>query len=89
VEEAQASFINAPTHAEAAATSQRAKQIAAQVGKPLKTYAMVMIIPGETTAAGIARMEHYNGCSPLRGGTCRLISYCFFVFFGVQAIVFW
>ena len=31
----------------------------------------------------------YNGCSPLRGGTCRLISYCFFVFFGVQAIVFW
>lgn len=60
VEEAQASFINAPTHAEAAATSQRAKQIAAQVGKPIQTYAMVMIIPGETTAAGLARMEHYN-----------------------------
>jgi pyrimidine oxygenase len=60
VEEAQASFINAPMHAEAAATSQRAKQIAAQMGKPIKTYAMVMIIPGETTAAGIARMEHYN-----------------------------
>lgn len=60
VEEAQAAFVNAPTHAEAAATSQRAKQIAAQVGKTIKTYAMVMIIPGETTGEGIARMEHYN-----------------------------
>jgi pyrimidine oxygenase len=60
VEEAQASFINAPTHAETAATSRRAKQIAVQLGKSVKTYAMVMIIPGETTAAGMARMQHYN-----------------------------
>lgn len=59
-EEAQAAFINAPTHAEAAATSQRAKAIAAQHGKTIKTYAMVMIIPGETDAAGLARMEQYN-----------------------------
>ena len=31
VEEAQASFMNAPTHAEAAATSRRAKRIAVQL----------------------------------------------------------
>ncbi|MGE3537574.1 MAG: LLM class flavin-dependent oxidoreductase [Candidatus Tectimicrobiota bacterium] len=60
VEEAQAAFINAPTHVEAAATSQRAKTLAAELGKPVKTYAMVMIIPGETDAAALARMEHYN-----------------------------
>jgi len=60
VEVAQASFINAPTHAEATATSRRAKQLAAQIGKPIKTYAMVMIIPGQTDAAARARMEYYN-----------------------------
>jgi pyrimidine oxygenase len=60
VEEAQASFINAPTHAEVAATSRRAKEIAATLGKTMKTYAMVMIIPGETDAEGVARMEQYN-----------------------------
>jgi len=37
-----------------------AEEIARQLGKSMKTYAMVMIIPGETTAAGLARMEHYN-----------------------------
>jgi pyrimidine oxygenase len=60
VEEAQASFINAPTHAEAVATSRRAKRIAAQLGKSIKTYAMVMIIPGQTDAEALLRMEHYN-----------------------------
>jgi pyrimidine oxygenase len=60
VEEAQAAFINAPTHAEAAATSRRAKRIAAQLGKSIKTYAMVMIIPGQTNAEALLRMEDYN-----------------------------
>jgi pyrimidine oxygenase len=60
VEEAQAAFINAPTHAEAAATSRRAKQLAVQLGKPIKTYAMVMIIPAPTDAAARSRMAHYN-----------------------------
>jgi len=60
VEEAQAAFINAPTHAEAAATSRRAKRIAGQFGKAIKTYAMVMIIPGQTDAIALIRMEQYN-----------------------------
>jgi pyrimidine oxygenase len=60
VEEAQTAFMNAPTHAEAAATSRRAKRIAVQLGKSIKTYAMVMIIPGQTDAAALLRMEDYN-----------------------------
>jgi pyrimidine oxygenase len=60
VEEAQASFINAPTHAEAATTSRQAKRIALQLGKSIKTYAMVMIIPGQTDTAALLRMEDYN-----------------------------
>jgi (E)-4-hydroxy-3-methylbut-2-enyl-diphosphate synthase len=32
--------------------------------------------------------QRFNGCSPLRLGANGLISYCFFAFFDVQAIVF-
>lgn len=60
IEEAQASFINAPTHEEVAAISRRVKRLAAELGKNTKTYAMVMVIPGETDAEGKARMEFYN-----------------------------
>lgn len=60
VEEADACFLLGATHEEAAQNSRRAKQIAAELGKTTRTYAMVMVIPGETDAEGIARMEHYN-----------------------------
>jgi pyrimidine oxygenase len=60
VEEAQAAFTNAPMQAEAATTSRRAKQLVAQRGKPIKTYATVMIIPAPKDAAARSRMEHYH-----------------------------
>lgn len=60
VEEAQAAFVNGPTHEEAAATSQRAKRMAAARGTSIATYAMVMVIPGETDTEGMDRMAHYN-----------------------------
>ena len=45
--------VNGPTHEEAAATSRRAKHIAADFGTSIATYAMVMIIPGDTEGRGL------------------------------------
>ena len=75
IEEADASFILAPTHEEVVALSQRAKQLAASCGKSIKTYAMVMVIPGATDAAGKARMTAYNqgvDMVALKAGTARI-----------------
>jgi pyrimidine oxygenase len=57
--EADACFIGGRDEAEIAAVSRRAKAIAAEDGKTLKTFAMYTIVPGATDAAAAARAQHY------------------------------
>ena len=58
-EEADACFIGGRDEEELARVSKRAKSIAAEVGKPLKTYAMYNIVPGDNPAHAEARAAEY------------------------------
>lgn len=58
-EEADACFIGGRDDAELAAVSRRAKAIARELGKPLKTFAMYCIVPGKEDREAAARAQHY------------------------------
>ena len=54
-----AGFVAGRTEEEIAAISRRAKEIAAEYGRAIKTFAMYTIVPGVTDAEAEARVEHY------------------------------
>jgi pyrimidine oxygenase len=56
---ADAAFVAGSTEDEIASISRRTKEIAAEYGKPIKTFAMYTIIPGDTDADARKRVEHY------------------------------
>lgn len=58
-EEADACFIGGRDEDELAAVSRRAKDIAAEVGNPLKTFAMYCIVPGASDEEAQARARTY------------------------------
>ena len=58
-EEADACFIGGRDEMELAAVSRRAKSIAAEVGKRLKTFAMYCIVPGPDDKTAEARAQSY------------------------------
>ncbi|WP_304165249.1 LLM class flavin-dependent oxidoreductase [Phenylobacterium aquaticum] len=60
VREADACFIGGRTPEERRDNSRRAKQVADQLGKTIKTYAMCTIVHGETEAKAQARVAHYK-----------------------------
>ena len=60
IEEAHAAFMSAQTPEELAALSQHAKTLAIQLGRTVQTYALVMIIPGESDAEARAREAYYR-----------------------------
>ncbi|HEX9461923.1 MAG TPA: LLM class flavin-dependent oxidoreductase [Alphaproteobacteria bacterium] len=57
---ADAAFISGKDDAEVARNSRRAKAIAAEYGRTIKTFINCVIVPGETDAAAEARAEHYR-----------------------------
>lgn len=59
VREADACFIGGRTPEERRDNSRRAKALAEQLGKTIKTYAMCTVIHGETDAAAEKMVEHY------------------------------
>ena len=60
VREADACFIGGRSQAERREHSQRAKTIAAEMGKTIKTYAMCTVVHGETDAEAEAAVRRYN-----------------------------
>lgn len=54
-----AAFVAGSTEAEIAQVSARAKEIAAEYGKTLKTFAMYTLIPGRSQAEADERVERY------------------------------
>jgi pyrimidine oxygenase len=52
-------FVAGSTEAEISKVSKRAKEIAAEYGKTLKTFAMYTLIPGSSQAEADERVEHY------------------------------
>ena len=60
VREADACFIGGRDEAETRAASLRAKDIAARIGKPIKTYAMCTIVYGESDAKAEATAAKYR-----------------------------
>jgi pyrimidine oxygenase len=59
VDHADAMFLAGRDEAELAATSRRAKQIAAENGKTIKTFAMYNLVPAETDRAANQRVADY------------------------------
>ncbi len=57
---ADAAFVHGKDDAEIAANSRRAKQIAAEHGRSIKTFIYCTVIPGETNAEAEARMALYR-----------------------------
>src|SRR6185312_11930164 len=57
--EADACFIGGRNEEEIAATSRRAKNIAVEEGRTLKTFCMYTIVPGATDAEAQARADRY------------------------------
>lgn len=60
VREADACFIGGRTADERRNSSRRGKQIAAQYGRTIKTYAMCTVVYAETDAKAAALVEHYR-----------------------------
>ncbi|MBN2984171.1 MULTISPECIES: LLM class flavin-dependent oxidoreductase [Cohnella] len=60
IEEGDACFIGGKDVEELAQVSKRAKEMARERDKPIKTYAMFGIYPGETDAEAEARMKRYE-----------------------------
>lgn len=60
IDEGDASFIGGRDLDELAAVSNRAKQMAADRNKTIKTYAMFTIVPGDTDEAAEQRMKLYQ-----------------------------
>lgn len=60
IEEGDACFIGGRDLEELAAVSLRAKEMAAEMNKTIKTYAMFTIIPGATDEEAEAKMKHYQ-----------------------------
>ena len=54
-----AGFVAGRTEEEIAQVSRRAKEIAAEYNRTIKTFAMYTIVPGATDAEAEARVEHY------------------------------
>jgi pyrimidine oxygenase len=57
---ADAAFVNGKDDAELAAVSRRAKEIASEYGKSIKTLTYFTIVPGETDEEAEARVSHYK-----------------------------
>lgn len=55
-----AGFVGGSTEEELAAKSQRAKEIAQEYGKNLKTFAMYTIVPGDSDADAERRVQRYR-----------------------------
>lgn len=60
IDEGDACFIGGRDLEELAAVSKRAKEMATERNKMIKTYAMFTIIPGATDEEAQARMKHYQ-----------------------------
>ncbi|HWC63714.1 MAG TPA: LLM class flavin-dependent oxidoreductase [Rhizomicrobium sp.] len=60
VRQADACFIGGRDEAETRAASSRAKSLAADFGKPIKTYAMCTVIYGESDARAEQTVRHYR-----------------------------
>lgn len=60
IEEMDAIFLGGATVEELAANSHKAKQMARDVGKTIKTYSMINLVIGETDAAAAATAESYR-----------------------------
>lgn len=58
-EHCDAAFVAGSTEEEIARVSRRAKEIAAEYGKTIKTFAMYTLIPGRTQAEADERVERY------------------------------
>lgn len=58
-EEADALFLNGRDDRHLRDSSHRAKAIAAEAGKPLKTYAMFIVVPGATDREAELRVQRY------------------------------
>ena len=61
VREADGCFIGGRDEAETREASARARALAAQLGKPIRTYCMMTVITGETDAEAEAKAEKYRG----------------------------
>ncbi len=61
VREADGCFIGGRDEAETREASARARVLAAQLGKPIRTYCMMTVITAETDAAAEAKAERYRG----------------------------
>ncbi|MBV8538726.1 MAG: LLM class flavin-dependent oxidoreductase, partial [Alphaproteobacteria bacterium] len=57
---ADAAFVGGKSNEEIAMTSRRAKAIAAEYGRSIKTFINCVIVGGETDAAAEARAEHFR-----------------------------
>jgi pyrimidine oxygenase len=55
-----AAFVNGRDDAEVAVKSRRAKAIAAEYGKTIKTFINCVVVPGATDAEAEARVNHYR-----------------------------
>ena len=60
VREADGCFIGGRNEAETRDASHRARSLAAQLGKPIRTYCMMTVITGETDAAAEAKAQNYR-----------------------------
>ncbi|MGG6309359.1 LLM class flavin-dependent oxidoreductase [Paenibacillus macerans] len=60
IDEGDACFIGGRDLEDLAAVSKRAKDMAAERGKTVKTYAMFTIVPGETDEQAEERIKHYQ-----------------------------
>ena len=61
VREADGCFIGGRDEAETREASARARALAAQLGKPIRTYCMMTVITAETDAEAEAKAEKYRG----------------------------
>lgn len=75
VEEADAMFIAGRDEAELATVSRRAKAVAAERGKSIKTFAMYNLVPAESDAEAAARVADYIAGADIEAINGMIASY--------------
>ncbi|MFC0534103.1 LLM class flavin-dependent oxidoreductase [Phytohabitans kaempferiae] len=60
IENCDGCFISGNNPQSLVRTGQRAKRIAAELGRTTKTYGLFTVVPGETDEAARARVDHFN-----------------------------